>query len=77
MTTQVIFRIVGGGQRVRQNIQNKQPTIIERVEGSDWPEKSGVAGCDAYANDIWHTDESRVKAFARGWAKGYGKVKFV
>lgn len=71
-----IFKIIGGGQRVRQNIQSKQPIIIVRIENSDWPEKAGVVSCDSYTQAIWATDEKTVRRLAKAWAKGYGTVKF-
>ncbi len=72
-----IFKIVGGGQKIRQNIENKLPTIIEKVEDSDWPEKAGVVGVDAYANCLWATTEASVRKMAHGWAKGYGRARLV
>lgn len=73
---QTIFKITGGGQRVRQNIETKKITFIEKVENSDWPEKAGVVSCNSYTGAIWATDISTVKRLAKEWAEGYGTVNF-
>lgn len=75
MTT--IFKIQGGGQRVRQNVQSKRQVVIERIENSDWPEKAGVVSYDSYTQSIWATDEKTVRRLASEWAKGHGAIRFV
>lgn len=63
-----IFKINGGGQRIRQNIQFGLPIEVITVENSDYPEKSKADGCDSYTNEIWATNLDWVQNWANDWA---------
>lgn len=66
MTT--IFKIIGGGQRVRQNVQLGQPTFYVKVENSDWVEKAQCSGQSNYTGVMWADDIETLKRWANEWA---------
>lgn len=71
-----IFRVIGGGQAVRQAADSNIAVKIEKIENCDWQVKSQAHGVDSYTS-IWGADLDDVKSTAKSWlSKGYGKVKF-
>jgi hypothetical protein len=65
---ETIYFIIGGGQRVRQNVDLGQPTEIIKEENSDFVEKCKCHGADSFTNVMWSTDIDSVKRWARDWA---------
>ena len=66
MTT--IFKIIGGGQKVRQNVQLGLPTEFIKVKNSDWVEKSKCNGQSNFTNVMWSDDLDSLQRWANEWA---------
>ena len=66
MTT--IFKIIGGGQKVRSNVQVGRKTYYEKAEGSDWVENTKAQGSNPYADTMWSTDLDTLNEWANKWA---------
>lgn len=45
-----IYKIIGGGEKVLQNVQAGVPTEYIKVENSDWAEKRDCNGQDFSTN---------------------------
>lgn len=63
-----IYQIIGGGQRVRQNIDLGLDTTYKVVENSDWVEKAKCNGQDSFTNVLWATDFETIQRWANDWA---------
>ena len=50
-----IFKIIGGGQRIRQNTELGLKINYQIVENSDWIEKAQCHGQDSFTNTMWST----------------------
>jgi len=75
LETTTIYKIIGGGQRVRQNSDLGLDTTYEVVENSDYVEKAGCHGQDFFANTMWSTSLDNLQRWANEWAGK--KVKLV
>lgn len=62
-----IYKIIGGGQKIRQNAQYGVETEYIKCE-SDWPEKAQCAGQDHFTNVMWHEDLETLQEWANAWA---------
>ncbi len=65
---ETIFKIIGGGQKVQQNVQHGLSTEFERVDQSDWTEKSLSSGSNSFTNVMWSTDLNNLQSWANEWA---------
>lgn len=63
-----IYKITGGGQKVRENVQAGIPTGYVRDDHSDRVEKSGCEGQDFSTGVMWATDLETLQRWADGWA---------
>lgn len=63
-----IYKIIGGGQKVRENAENGISTEYVKVENSDFVEKAQCEGQDHYTGIMWHTDLDTLQEWANGWA---------
>lgn len=63
-----IFKIIGGGQKIRQNIQIEIHTEVIKIENSDYVEKSKAHGCDSFTHIMWATDIETLQRWANEWA---------
>lgn len=68
MEKTTIYVIVGGGQKIRENIHYSQPIKYQTVEDSDWPVLAKCHGVDTYAGDMWSTDLETLQRWANEWA---------
>ena len=64
---ETIYKIIGGGQKVKQNLEFGIQTEYIKEE-SDRPEKAKCAGQDNYTNVMWHTDLCKLQKWANDWA---------
>lgn len=72
-----IYKIVGGGQRIRQKTQGKNNIIqVEIHENSDYPEKCQCSGQDSYTQEMWSTDLETLQRWANDWAGKEIKLTF-
>ena len=65
---ETIYKIIGGGQRVIQDVQTGVPTKYIKVDNSDWVEVKGCRGQDFSTHMMWCTDLERLQQWANGWA---------
>lgn len=65
---ETIFTIIGGGQKIRHNVQYGRPVCFEEVENSDWPEAARCNGQNFYSNTMWSTDLETLQRWANEWA---------
>lgn len=65
---QTIYLIIGGGQRVRQNVEQGSQTEYQKIENSDWPDKAQCEGQNHFTNALWATDFETVQRWANEWA---------
>lgn len=63
-----IYKIIGGGQKVLQNVQAGVPTEYVKVENSDWTGKQDRNGQDSSTNIMWCTDLEILQRWADDWA---------
>jgi hypothetical protein len=63
-----IYQIIGGGQRVRQNVDLGLKTNYKVVEISDFVEKAKCHGQDSFTNMMWSTSFSNIQKWANDWA---------
>jgi len=63
-----IFKIIGGGQRIRQNTELGLKINYQIVENSDWIEKAQCHGQDSFTNTMWSTSFDNLQSWANDWA---------
>jgi hypothetical protein len=62
-----VYSILGGGQRVRQDVDYNLRTMY-RIEECDLPEKNGIWGQDFFTNKMWSYSLDNLQRWANEWA---------
>lgn len=62
-----IYKIIGGGQRVQQNLDCKLQTEIV-TELSDWEDTCECCGQNHFTHVMWANDLDTLKKWANEWA---------
>lgn len=63
-----IYKIIGGGQKVQQDVQMGLDTGYIKVTNSDWVEKTGCHGQDFSTDIMWSDDLEYLQRWADAWA---------
>lgn len=66
---EIIYKIIGGGQQVKQNVEYNKETYYEVCENSNYPQKSKAGGQNNYTNVMWNVDFERLQHWANEWGK--------
>lgn len=71
-----IYKIIGGGQTVRQNSQLGKSIEVVKVENSNLVSLAQCHGQNNFTCDLWSTDLSDVKKWANEWANKKVRLKY-
>lgn len=64
------------GQRIRQNQDCNNHTVLIEKKETDNVDESGVHGVDSFTQEIWNTDVDRLKSCAKDWAYYPNLIRF-
>jgi hypothetical protein len=68
METTTVFKILGGGQRIRQLNWNNQPVEFVTDKNSDWVERAKCHGQCNFTGVMWSDDLETLQRWANEWA---------